>query len=53
MSERHLPGQTHQLPGHHTLMQGRQAKHFLLSIDQGVATVRLNRPERKNPLSFD
>ena len=53
MSERHLPGHTHQLPGHHTLMQGRQAKHFLLSMDQGVATVRLNRPERKNPLSFD
>ena len=29
-----------------------EAKHFLLRIDKGVATVALDRPERKNPLTF-
>jgi enoyl-CoA hydratase/carnithine racemase len=28
-------------------------EHFLLSIADGVATVMLNRPERKNPLTFE
>jgi enoyl-CoA hydratase/carnithine racemase len=28
-------------------------KHFLLSVVDGVATVTLNRPERKNPLTFE
>src|ERR1700754_3629275 len=28
-------------------------KHFLLAVVDGVATVTLNRPERKNPLTFD
>jgi enoyl-CoA hydratase/carnithine racemase len=28
-------------------------KHFLLGVSDGVATVTLNRPERKNPLTFD
>src|SRR5262252_4942409 len=28
-------------------------RHFLLKIDAGVATVTLNRPERKNPLTFE
>jgi enoyl-CoA hydratase/carnithine racemase len=27
--------------------------HFLWSFEEGVATVTLNRPERKNPLTFD
>src|SRR5258708_39115440 len=27
--------------------------HFLLTVDGGVATVTLNRPERKNPLTFE
>ncbi len=27
--------------------------HFLWKFDDGVATVTLNRPERKNPLTFD
>ena len=34
-------------------MTGYQPGHFLLSVKDGVATVSLNRPERKNPLSFD
>lgn len=28
-------------------------KHFLWDFKDGVATVRLNRPERKNPLTFE
>src|SRR4051812_2615560 len=27
-------------------------EHFLLAVDGGIATVTLNRPERKNPLTF-
>ncbi|MBE9606710.1 enoyl-CoA hydratase family protein [Acetobacteraceae bacterium H6797] len=30
-----------------------QAQHFLLSVREGIATVTLNRPERKNPLTFE
>ncbi len=28
-------------------------KHFLCQVEDGIATIRLNRPERKNPLTFD
>ena len=28
-------------------------EHFLRSVDQGVATITLNRPERNNPLTFE
>src|SRR5581483_1290664 len=28
-------------------------RHFLLKVEGGVATVTLNRPERKNPLTFE
>ena len=34
-------------------MAGHQAKHFSYAFDVGVATITLNRPERKNPLTFD
>lgn len=30
-----------------------QPVHFLWTFEKGVATVTLNRPERKNPLTFD
>ena len=30
-----------------------QPRHFLWSFDDGVATVTLDRPDRKNPLTFD
>jgi enoyl-CoA hydratase/carnithine racemase len=30
-----------------------KATHFLWTFENGVATVMLNRPERKNPLTFD
>ena len=32
---------------------GYSATHFLWSVKAGVATITLNRPERKNPLTFD
>lgn len=28
-------------------------RHFLLEVADGIATIRLNHPERKNPLSFE
>src|SRR5437667_12368082 len=28
-------------------------RHFLLALADGVATVTFNRPERKNPLTFE
>jgi enoyl-CoA hydratase/carnithine racemase len=31
----------------------RQPKHFLLGVDGKVATFTLNRPDRKNPLTFE
>ncbi|MCU0950041.1 MAG: enoyl-CoA hydratase family protein [Burkholderiaceae bacterium] len=34
-------------------LAGYRATHFLWQCDDGVATVTLNRPERKNPLTFD
>ncbi len=36
-----------------TSLSGYQAEHFLWQVDDGVATVTLNRPERKNPLTFE
>ena len=33
--------------------QTLEPTHFLWAFDDGVATVTLNRPERKNPLTFD
>ena len=30
-----------------------QSEHFLWQVEGSVATITLNRPERKNPLSFD
>ena len=34
-------------------MADLQPQHFLWQVSEGVATVRLNRPERKNPLTFE
>jgi enoyl-CoA hydratase/carnithine racemase len=34
-------------------LAGHEAKHFAYAFDNGVATLTLNRPERKNPLTFD
>jgi enoyl-CoA hydratase/carnithine racemase len=50
---RYLHGESHQLPGNRTSLAGYAARHFLFSVTDGVATLTLNRPERKNPLTFD
>ena len=34
-------------------MAGLEPKHFLWQAENGIATIRLDRPERKNPLTFD
>jgi enoyl-CoA hydratase/carnithine racemase len=50
---RYLPGQAQQLPGNRNALAQYQASHFRFEVDNGVATMTLNRPERKNPLTFD
>ncbi len=34
-------------------MADLRPQHFLWDVDDSVATIRLNRPERKNPLTFE
>ena len=36
-----------------TKLQGLQPQHFLWQARDRIATIRLNRPDRKNPLTFD
>ncbi|GGX82120.1 enoyl-CoA hydratase family protein [Massilia dura] len=50
---KYLQGQPHALPGHRATLADYAARHFLFAVEGGVATVTLNRPERKNPLTFD
>ena len=38
--------------GNRVLLAQHQATHFLWTVDQGVGVITLNRPERKNPLTF-
>src|SRR3984957_17246067 len=49
---RHLAGEPHQLPGAQPL-SGYVARHFQFAVRDAVATITLNRPERKNPLTFE
>ncbi|HEU4843038.1 MAG TPA: enoyl-CoA hydratase family protein [Burkholderiaceae bacterium] len=49
---RYLPGEAQRLPGNRSTLAGHRASHFLFAVAGGVATVTLNRPERKNPLTF-
>ncbi|WP_298928094.1 enoyl-CoA hydratase family protein [uncultured Ramlibacter sp.] len=39
--------------GNRQQLAGHKAEHFLWEVKDGVGTVTLNRPERKNPLTFD
>jgi enoyl-CoA hydratase/carnithine racemase len=43
------------MASHQKPFKDYQARHFLWEVDAAsrVATIRLNRPERKNPLTFD
>ena len=36
-----------------TTLAGLSPQHFLWQVSDRVATIRLNRPDRKNPLTFD
>lgn len=40
------------LAGNHKALAGYQATHFRWTCVDGVANITLNRPERKNPLTF-
>jgi enoyl-CoA hydratase/carnithine racemase len=50
---RYLQGDPHSLPRNRAQLSGYSAEHFLYEAANGVATITLNRPERKNPLTFD
>ena len=50
---RYLQGDPHSLPRHRALLSDYRAEHFLYEAANGVATITLNRPERKNPLTFE
>ncbi|TDN62615.1 enoyl-CoA hydratase family protein [Paraburkholderia sp. BL10I2N1] len=41
------------LAGNRVKLANYEARHFGWSVNAGVATVTLNRPERKNPLTFE
>ncbi|MDK6075890.1 enoyl-CoA hydratase family protein [Massilia varians] len=47
------PGEAHRLPGSRASLAGYQATHFQYAVQDRVATITLNRPERKNPLTFE
>ncbi|CAN5796526.1 enoyl-CoA hydratase family protein [soil metagenome] len=39
--------------GNKTLLASYTARHFVWSVQDSVGTITLNRPERKNPLTFE
>lgn len=50
---KHLPGQPHELPRHRLPLGDYAAQYFRFEMEGAVARISLNRPERKNPLTFD
>lgn len=50
---RYLPGEPHQLPINRDLLSGYRSRHFAYEFKDKTASITLNRPERKNPLTFD
>jgi enoyl-CoA hydratase/carnithine racemase len=50
---KHYIGPSNPMHAGFDAMATYQAQHFAYSFDAGVATLTLNRPERKNPLTFD
>ncbi len=49
---KYLPGQSNDFPGNNVTLGDYEAKHFSYTLEHEVATITLNRPERKNPLTF-
>jgi enoyl-CoA hydratase/carnithine racemase len=50
---RYLPGEPHSLPVKRIAFKGHAARHFKFELKDATAVITLNRPERKNPLTFD
>lgn len=50
---KHLAGNPHELPGNRQSLQSYEARHFSYRMVGTVAQISLNRPERKNPLTFE
>jgi enoyl-CoA hydratase/carnithine racemase len=50
---RYLRGEPHQLPRSRAALAGYQGRHFKYALADTVATITLDRAERKNPLTFD
>jgi len=50
---KHLAGKPHELPGNRKSFHDYPARHFGYRMVAEVAVISLNRPERKNPLTFD
>ena len=50
---KHYIGPANPMHAQFDAFAGYEAQHFAYAFDAGVATLTLNRPERKNPLTFD
>jgi len=50
---KHFIGAGNPMRSQFTATQAYTAQHFAWSFHEGVGTITLNRPERKNPLTFD
>ena len=50
---KHYIGSGNPMRHQFTAQAGTQARHFAWQFEAGVGTVTLNRPERKNPLTFE
>jgi enoyl-CoA hydratase/carnithine racemase len=50
---KHLAGKSHELPGNRQSLLAYPARHFSYCVEAKVALISLNRPERKNPLTFE
>jgi enoyl-CoA hydratase/carnithine racemase len=49
----YFAGEPHQLPVHRSSLAGYKSRHFRYESNEGTATITLNRPERKNSLTFN
>ncbi len=50
---KHYIGAANPMRAQFDVKAGYQARHFAWAFEAGVGTITLNRPERKNPLTFD
>jgi enoyl-CoA hydratase/carnithine racemase len=50
---RYLPGERHNLPVKRIALKGHAARHFKFEVKDTTAVITLDRPERKNPLTFE